>query len=92
MGKNKIKKFKEVSNDLIIQEIVKLLGRNHTTPAVFNNYKKLETDAIYTYRGEVFCLRGGMDFPFEDLTPKGQADVLNELKAKSFVFDNSFQG
>lgn len=97
MGK-KIKKFKELkefnepSGNIIVDEIIAILGRNHTTPAVFNNYQKLEAHAIYTYRGEIFCLKDGLDFPFEDLTQKRQSDILNELKAKEFRFDNSFQG
>lgn len=77
------------------KQILNILGDNHTTPAVFNK-GTLETRAVYTYKGDVFCLGGpgneGMDFPFDDLSPKGQSDVVKELVAKSFVFDDTCQG
>lgn len=73
------------------EEIISILGDDHTTPAVFNT-TTLETSAIYTYENDVFCLKNGWDFPFDDLSPKAQIDILTELKAKAFVFDNTFQG
>ena len=74
------------------EEIITILGRNKTTPAVFNNWQKLKTSAIYTYRGNVYCLKDGMDFPLDELSEKEQLKILNELKAKAFKFDKSFQG
>jgi hypothetical protein len=77
------------------QEILNILGGDHTTPAVFNK-DTLETRAIYTWKDDVFCLGGpgneGMDFPFDDISPKGQADILKELQAKEFEFMAWFQG
>ena len=79
----------------IKQQIIDIFGDNHTTPAMFNK-DTLETRAIYTWRDDVFCLGGpgneGMDFPFDDISPKGQADILKELKAKAFVLNDAFQG
>lgn len=71
------------------QEIINILGTNNTTPAVFD--QDLEVSAIYTYKGDVFCLNDGRDFEFNEVSTKGQADILGAIKSKRFKFDKSFQ-
>lgn len=73
------------------KEILTILGKNHTTPAVFDK-ETSEASALYTYKGDVFCLKDGWDFPFDDITETGKSNILSILKAKTFRFDNTFQG
>lgn len=73
------------------KEIIKLLGKNHTDPVVFEK-DGIEIGAIYTYKGDIFCLEGGMDFPFEDVSKDGQLEIFTEIKANRYRVDNSFQG
>lgn len=69
-------------------DIISILGRNHKTPIVFNS--KQETDAIYTYKGEIYCLKMGRDYEFDELTQKGKDDILKALKEKDFILNKRF--
>jgi hypothetical protein len=73
----------------IQQQIIEILGLNATDLAVFN--ENLEVDAIYTWKGDIYCLHRGLDFPFEDLTQRGQKDLLQAVKTKNYVVDKTFQ-
>lgn len=73
------------------KEIIKILGENHTDPVVFEK-TGMEVSAIYTYDGDIYCLEGGRDFPFEDVSINGQLDILTEIKANRYIVDNTYQG
>ena len=94
MGKNgKKKKVKEqkvpVYLSTIESDIIHILGNNQTTPAVFS--ADLEVGGIYTYHGRVYCLEGGMDFSIEEVSEKGQNEILTAIKEKKYKLDNTFQ-
>lgn len=72
------------------EKILELLGSNHTTPCVFND-ESLATQAIYTYRKDVFCLQWGSDFPFDDLTKEEQTEIANAIENKEYIKNKSFQ-
>jgi hypothetical protein len=73
----------------IKEELISILGKNSTHPCVFN--ENLEVDAIYTYKGNVYCLDKGMDFPIENVTNECQVDILDAIKSKKFIVDKTFQ-
>lgn len=71
------------------QQILEILGNNHTTPCVFIN--KQEVEAIYTYKNDVYCLEMGKDFPFDDVHERGQKKILNAVINKEYKKDKTFQ-
>lgn len=72
------------------QLIIDKLGKNHTDSIVFNNQVCIV--GLYTYKGEAFCLEGGMDYPFDSLTNKEKKQIVAEIVAKQYVVDPSCQG
>jgi len=73
----------------ISEEILSILGDNAIHPVVFE--ENLEVDAIYTYRGEVYCLDSGMDFALSEVTNEGQEYILEAVKNKKYIIDKTFQ-
>ena len=71
------------------QKILEILGKNHTTPCVFTN--KQEVEAIYTYKNDIYCLGMGEDFPFDDVSDKGQKNILDAIVNKEYKKDKTFQ-
>lgn len=71
--------------DEIENEIVHLVGDNHTTPLAFNNFRHDEIHGIYTYEGKVCVLKGGYDLDFDQLTNEEQQLCLNKLKAENIL-------
>ena len=71
------------------KEILEILGRNHTTPCVFDDWSIVQ--ALYTYRGDVYCLNNGEDFCFDDLKNKQKIKISEMIKTKKFVKNKSFQ-
>ena len=72
------------------QLIIDKLGKNHTDSIVFNNQVCIV--GLYTYKGEAFCLEGGMDYPFDSLTEQEQKQIAAEISAGHYVVDPSCQG
>lgn len=66
----------------IEKKIVEILGDKQTKPAVFND--KLEVTAIYTWKGNVYCLFMGKDFPLSEVSEKGQINILNAIRDKKY--------
>lgn len=75
----------------IKEQLIQLISEHGTTPVVLDK-ETLETSALYYFEKDIFCLKDGMDFPFDDISDKGQADILVEVKAKAFTLDPSFCG
>lgn len=73
----------------IQDEIISILGKNATDPCVFND--NLRVEAIYTWKNGVYCLDKGMDFPLEDIDEKCQIDILDAIKNKKYIVDETFQ-
>lgn len=70
---------------MIKSEILKILGKNHITPCVMENQ---ETEAIYTYKNNVYCLNMGRDFEFDNLSNKGKENILIAIKNKKYKRSN----
>jgi len=75
---------------MIKEQILKILGENHTTPCVFNNEYQ-EVRAIYTYKNNVYCLNQGRDFEFDEVSLKGQQKILQAIEKTEFRKDKTFQ-
>ena len=55
------------------EQILQLLGKNHTDPIQFksvNSYSEIY--GLYTYKGGVYIFSEGRDIDFDDLTEKEQ--------------------
>lgn len=72
------------------KDILNRLGKNHTTPCVFDKDWKF-VEAIYTYKNDVYCLSMGEDFPFDDLSDREQSIVFQEITNGRYVLDETFQ-
>lgn len=42
-------------------------------------------NGLYTWRGNVYCLSEGYDYPFVDLSEKDQKEIYNRILEKKFV-------
>lgn len=73
------------------EDIIGKLGKNHKKTIGFNNIPYTEVYAIYTYRGNVYCLKEGIDIPFDDLTEEEQKKIINLVKNGNYKVDNSVQ-
>lgn len=71
------------------EQIIEILGKNHTTPCVFTN--DFEVAAIYTYKNDVFCLNMGSDFEFDALSDKVKNKIVSEIVKGNYKKDKSFQ-
>jgi len=75
-----------------MKELIEKFGKNHTDPAVviFGD-KYVDAYGIYTFKGEVFCINEGMDFPFEDLEKEKQTKIISAIKENKFEINPAFQ-
>jgi hypothetical protein len=72
------------------QEILKKLGRDHTTPCVFDKDWNF-AEAIYTYKNDIYCLYEGRDFEFNDLTDHQKNIIHREIMGNNYILDETFQ-
>lgn len=54
------------------------------------NDETLATQAIYTYKKNVFCLHCGCDFPFDDLTERQQNKIVKIIENKEYIKNKTF--
>lgn len=75
---------------MLKQEILKKLGKDHTTPCVFDKDWNF-VEAIYTYKNDVYCLFNGEDFPFDDLSNNQKIRIVREIVENRYVLNKSKQ-
>ena len=73
-----------------VVDILKSEGVGKSTIS-FNSTNYNVVYGIYVYRNKVCCLKGGMDIDFDSLDPKEQSRILNIVKSKDWVIDNTLQ-
>lgn len=73
----------------IKDELISILGEDATDPCVF--VENLQVEAIYTWKGDIYCLDKGMDFSIDSLEKESQIDILNAIKNKKYIVDETFQ-
>lgn len=73
------------------QEILNLIGNNQTKTLSLNNTTIEEVHGVYTYRGDVFCLKDGEDISFDDLTENEKNKIYKAIKAKEYIIDPTLQ-
>lgn len=61
------------------------------TLALLNN-RDLSAHAIYTYDGDVFCLKDGRDFYYDYLSQNEKYEIANEILEGNYRIDPTFQG
>ena len=84
LAKEKCKEF--------VKEIINKLGTNNTDTIGFTKSVVYdEPYALYTYRGEVFVLMGGMDIPFEEFDYSDMVKIIGYIREGSYKVDNSIQ-
>jgi hypothetical protein len=72
------------------QDILKVFSGKATKQ--FINSKGYDTVyGYYVWKGEVFCLKEGMDIPFDELTEKEQEFVHKEVLAGNTKINNALQ-
>lgn len=73
------------------EKIIELLGKNHKDPIDFQtSYDQVY--GLYTFKGDVYVLKQGMDLDFEeDLTEKEQKKVLELVLSKKWIVNPSLQ-
>lgn len=72
-------------------ELLQLIGDNQTDTLALNNKNYEEVYGIYTYKGDIFCLKNGYDIPFDGLTKGEQKTIYKAIKAKEYVIDPTLQ-
>ncbi len=70
------------------KSIINVLGSDHLTPCVINDMNL----AIYTYEGEIYCIRDCMDFPFEDLEESERQSIESAILNSEYIEDDTYQG
>ncbi len=76
----------------MVSTIIDKLGSNHTETISFTSVNENnKVYALYTYRGDVFVLKEGMDIPFEDIDYDEKKDVINYIESGTYVVDNTIQ-
>ncbi len=74
------------------KDILSKMGMNRTTPAQFTADRKYdEVYGLYTYRGDVYVFKEGMDIPFDEITEKEQKEVHAFIMADKFVYNAALQ-
>lgn len=82
------------------QSIIDIIGKNHKYCCAFNTtvdirkeYKEVgdTIDGIYSYKGKVYCIDQllGLDIPFDTLSEKIQAQILDIITKKDYVISKS---
>lgn len=75
-----------------MEEIIKKLGKNHKNPCVVwfsNTYE--DGYGIYTYKGKVYCIYMGIDYPFGDIDAKMQPKLIDAILNDKYEVNPSFQ-
>lgn len=70
------------------KSILSKLGDNHLTPCVINDMNL----AIYTYEGDIYCIRDCMDLPFEDLEESERHSIESAILNSEYIKDDTYQG
>ena len=77
---------------LMKEKIILGLGENHKNPIEFLDVKyHTEVYGLYTYKGDVFCLKDGKDIPFDELIIGEQKKIVTMFESKVWEVNASLQ-
>lgn len=71
------------------EQIIDLLGKNHTTPIEFELVNGFY--GLYTYKGGVYVFKDGQDIDYEDIDEKDKTKLLNIVLSKKWKLNKSLQ-
>ena len=73
------------------EEIIELLGKNSTTIEFTSVKNYNEVYGLYTYKNDVYVLKGGMDLEFDELSSNEQTNVLKMVKLNQWKYNKTLQ-
>ena len=71
------------------EQIIDLLGKDHTTPIEFDLTNGFY--GLYTYRGGVYVFKDGEDINYEDIHDKDKTKLLTVVLSKKWKLNKSLQ-
>jgi len=71
------------------ESIVNILGKNHKHTIGFKETQ--EISGLYTYKGEIYCIHAGEDFPFENVSEAGKKKIHQAILDGKYKIDRTIQ-
>ena len=68
--------FDDIKHLPFEEKVIEVLGDNHTNPIQFEDAKGYDDPyGLYTYRGDICVIKGGMDIDYVDLSNKDKKNL-----------------
>jgi len=71
------------------EQIIEILGKNHTTPIQFDEFNGFY--GLYTYKNGVYVFKEGEDIDYDDINDSDKNKILKVVLSKKWKLNKSLQ-
>ena len=84
--------FDDIKHLPFEEKVIEVLGKNHTNPIQFEDAKSYDDPyGLYTYRGGIYVLKGGMDLDYKDLSDQDKKNLNQWFDSENWEVNKSLQ-